>query len=453
MVHSGGTKRRRVCLWKIAILTLGIPIFLFLFSLSELVSYVQASSDRIFPNISIDGVDVSMLTRDEVKLALELDEYDSRAARAEISVTFPDGSVYIITGEEAGLRHDANDIIGMAFVSGRVSRLIPDTFGYLRNLNGDGESYKISYFVDTGMLMDNIAEFVENYNRILDGSEPRFYYDRIVFVAGAGQVHADVSDVFSIVLDGLFESLDSGQPVMRTYALPDSDVNMAQLATIWRDILIRPVSAVYDTETKTVSQDVVGVGFDFLDATHLFVGAESGKTVTVDLIYTYPDVTKEYLESILFRDLIGECTTHIAGTSNRLNNVTLAAQAINGHILEPGEEFSFNRIVGRRTIARGYKVAPAISGGQFVPAIGGGICQVSSTLYSAIKDTDLRVTQRQAHSHPIAYLPRGRDATVSWGSIDFRFVNNTEYPLRIDAAVDGRTLAVNVYGTIESEST
>ena len=448
MVRIGGFTLKRVHLLKIAVLALGIPIFIFLFSLSELVSYVRAAGDRIFPNISIDNVDVSMLTCDEAGVALALDEYDSRAARAEVSVAFPDGTVFTISGEEAGLRHDAREVIGKAYTTWRAPGLIPDAFCYLRNLSGGGESYEVSYFIENGPLMGHIAGFVENYNSILERSGPRFYRDRIVFVAGVGQVRADESDLFDIVIDGLFDSLGSGRPVTRTYTLPGSGADMGQLAVIWRSMLVRPVSAAYDRESKTISRSVVGVGFDLLGATLLFSETESGKPVTIELVYTHPEVTTEYLESILFRDLIGECTTRIAGSSNRLNNITLAAQSINGYVLEPGEEFSFNRIVGRRTVERGYKVAPAINGGQFVPAVGGGICQVSSTLYSAIMDSDLRVTQRRAHSQPISYLPRGRDATVAWGSIDFRFVNNTEQPLRIDAVVNGRTLSVNVYGTI-----
>jgi len=230
--------------------------------------------------------------------------------------------------------------------------------------------------------------------------------------------------------------------------LPESDADKAQLAAIRRRLLAMPLSASYDPETKTISESIVGIDFDYPAAIALLDEAASGKTVSFGIEYEQPKVTQEYLENLLFRDLIGECVTQIAGTENRLNNIVLSSEAIDGIVLEPGEEFSFNQVVGRRTSARGYKSAPAFSGGQVVQAIGGGICQVSSTIYSAIKDSDLRVKERHAHGRPVAYLPRGRDATVSWGTLDFKFVNNTEYPLRVDVDVESRTLTVNVFGTL-----
>ena len=180
----------------------------------------------------------------------------------------------------------------------------------------------------------------------------------------------------------------------------------------------------------------------------LLAGAGSGLSIFIDVEYTQPENAEEFLENLLFRNLIGECVTQIPGTENRLNNIILASASVNGLILEPGEEFSFNRIVGQRTPARGYRSAPAFSNGTTVQAIGGGICQVSSTIYSAIMDSSLQITERHPHGLPVSYIPRGRDATVSWGSLDFRFVNNTDYPLRLDAEVEGRTLTVRAYGTI-----
>jgi len=269
-------------------------------------------------------------------------------------------------------------------------------------------------------------------------------------VKGAGQVSADEDEVYSLALNGLYKSLANGNPVRIGYSLPDAKTDIAELAGIRRGILIEPVSAQYDPVTKTISDSKAGVDFDIDAAIALLDNTKSGKTVTIGLEHTQPEVSRENIENLLFRDLIAQCVTQIPGTANRLNNIVLASEAVNGYILEPGEEFSFNRIVGIRTAERGFKSAPAYSGGEIVQAIGGGICQVSSTIYSAIKDTDIRVTERHPHGRPVAYLPWGRDATVSWGSLDFRFINNTDYPLRIDAVVEGRTLTVQIYGTVIS---
>ena len=161
-----------------------------------------------------------------------------------------------------------------------------------------------------------------------------------------------------------------------------------------------------------------------------------------------PDISREYLESLLFRDKIGEETTRVAGTNDRVTNVRISSETINGLVLMPGDEFSFNNTVGVRHTSRGYRPGGAFVGGEMVTVIGGGICQTSSTLYSAIKDTELLVTERYAHGRPVPYLPRGRDATVFWNRLDFKFINNTDYPLRIDFELEDRSLTAKVYGTI-----
>ena len=130
---------------------------------------------------------------------------------------------------------------------------------------------------------------------------------------------------------------------------------------------------------------------------------------------------------------------------NRTVNLTLATKAINGAVVQPGETFSFNNTVGPRTAARGYKVAIVYSGGKMVYGIGGGICQVSSTLYNTVLNGGFQVVERWQHSLPVSYVPSGKDATVSWGSADFRFKNNKSYAIKIVATASGGTLTVSFY--------
>jgi hypothetical protein len=124
---------------------------------------------------------------------------------------------------------------------------------------------------------------------------------------------------------------------------------------------------------------------------------------------------------------------------------------MNGYVLNPGDVFSFNEVVGQRTAARGYKAAGAYVGGRVVDEIGGGICQASSTLYTGVLHSNLKVVERSNHSFIITYLPLGHDATVSWGGPDFKFENDTPYPVKIEAAVEGLTLTVRLYGTKTDE--
>ncbi len=154
-----------------------------------------------------------------------------------------------------------------------------------------------------------------------------------------------------------------------------------------------------------------------------------------------------------FADTLASKTTTLTDNDNRNNNVSLAAQAINGLVMYPGETFSFNGTVGQRTAGKGYKEAGAFANGQTVYEIGGGICQVSSTLYYCTLLADLKIVARDCHMFPVSYLPLGMDATVSWGGPDFKFRNNTDYPIKLVTYVDGLSLYVAIKGTKANDHT
>ena len=140
-------------------------------------------------------------------------------------------------------------------------------------------------------------------------------------------------------------------------------------------------------------------------------------------------------------------TTRVAGTANRVHNVGLAATYIRGTILAPGEVFSYNKTVGPRTGTRGFREAPILIDNELVPGDGGGVCQVSSTLFNVALLSDLQIVARTNHMRPVAYLPIGRDATVTYGGLDLQFKNTTGHYLMIWASLAGRRLTFTAYGT------
>ena len=148
--------------------------------------------------------------------------------------------------------------------------------------------------------------------------------------------------------------------------------------------------------------------------------------------------------------MLGVCKTNYAASNkNRTTNLILAAGKINGTVLLPGEEFSYNGVVGKRTVEAGYKNAATYSNGQVVDDIGGGICQISSTLYDAAVFANMDITVRRNHQFVTSYLPAGKDATVVWGSQDFKFKNSRKYPVRITATVSGGVATVQIWGVKE----
>lgn len=143
---------------------------------------------------------------------------------------------------------------------------------------------------------------------------------------------------------------------------------------------------------------------------------------------------------------IATVTTNTTANSNRNNNIKIAANALNGAIVQPGQELSFNETVGERTAAKGYKGAAAYNNGLVVDEIGGGVCQVSSTLYNAVLKAGLKTTVRRSHTFEPSYVTPGTDATISWGGPDYKFVNNSSAAIGIRASYASQKMTISIYG-------
>ncbi|MBM0064594.1 VanW family protein [Bacillus gibsonii] len=168
------------------------------------------------------------------------------------------------------------------------------------------------------------------------------------------------------------------------------------------------------------------------------------KRLQLPIYVTEPTVTSEQLEGIDEYEVASFRTYFDSSVEGRTKNIQISADAINQYVLGPGDQFSFNKVVGERTKERGYEEALEIVNKEFVLGIGGGICQTSSTLFNAIDAAGLEVVHRYTHSRDVGYVASGRDATVSWGGPDFVFENSLDHPVMIKAEVNQEELVVNV---------
>lgn len=213
----------------------------------------------------------------------------------------------------------------------------------------------------------------------------------------------------------------------------------------------KPVDAVMDPQTFTVSEEVYGCGFDLEKAAEAVGLADPGETVEITMEAIEPQVTAQALSSVLYRDVLSTYTAVASSNADRNVNLSLACKAINGMILYPGDVFSYNNALGERTTEKGYKAGASYSGNETVYTVGGGICQVSSTVYYCALNADLQIVERYCHSFATGYMPLGMDATVNWGTLDFKFRNNTAYPIRIEASSEGGSVTVSLIGTDERD--
>ncbi len=208
--------------------------------------------------------------------------------------------------------------------------------------------------------------------------------------------------------------------------------------------------AAFDVSARTFlfGDDVPGL---HLDADRLYAsvmdclgrGDYYGE-IAVEPVSVIADVTKTELMNS-FRQ-ISSFTTSTTNDANRNTNIRLSCEAINGVMVGPGETFSFNQATGERSSAKGYKPATAISGGQNIEETGGGVCQTSSTLFNAVARADLEIVTRSPHAWPSKYVEKGMDATVDWPGLDFRFKNQTDWPVYIVASYANRKVTVEIYG-------
>ena len=249
----------------------------------------------------------------------------------------------------------------------------------------------------------------------------------------------------------------TGVRVMPVYTL-----NEAQLHTVLKSFAARinrePVNASGQWDEKAqrlvVTPEVAGARLDIPASTKILrqevlqamnAGASAPSTVTLPYREKIPRIRAAQLEPI-DAVLATYATSYRSSSRNRAKNVEMAAAPIHGYVLLPGDEFSFNNVVGPRTAAAGFLEAPVILHGQLQPGMGGGICQVSTTLYNAALLANMPITKRSHHSLPVAYAPPGLDATVAFGAIDFRFANAMSTPVIIEARAQRRILTVRLLG-------
>lgn len=409
-------------------------------------------TDRILPNVSVAGLDVSGMTVEEAQTALDraMEEYGGQI----IGLVSYDGQLWYIAADKMGY--------GWSFpaeAAGAVGRENFLTGGgvYLTQLLG--REHRISAPRWDCTALDETVDRVEAET---GGSVTEASYqlegDALVMTKGRtgqaidrGQVRDSLWSAVEEAMEQKFGGAEGAVEVENPLMPQETPPQEPDFQAIHGAVAVEPQSAQYDRETGAVTDHVVGVDFDVEALKAAYEQAGEGETFSIPVTLTQPEETKQSLEAKLFRDLLGEGTTNVGGSSSRKHNVKLSAQACNGVILMPGEVFSYNNTTGSRSASKGYLAAPVYSGDASVDEVGGGICQTSSTIYYAVLHTNLKIVERRAHRFNTGYVPEGMDATVYYGQTDFRFENSTDYPIKIvTSSYDQggkRKLNVKIYGT------
>lgn len=228
-------------------------------------------------------------------------------------------------------------------------------------------------------------------------------------------------------------------------ALEPVEPTEIDITSAYEELACEPTEPYY--YSGVVYESTNGYTLDWEAAINQILECTYGQTISIPMTVIPPKRTAAEVEAVLFRDRLSSYSTAHTANSNRTHNLDLACQAINGTVINAGETFSFNSIVGERTSAKGYRAATVYVGNESKEETGGGICQVASTIYDAALYAEMEITSRAAHTFFVTYVPGGLDATIYWGSLDFCFRNSTEFPIRVNASVSGGYVNISIDGT------
>lgn len=409
------------------------------------------SRDTFFPHTTINGVEVGGLTVAEAQSRLEA-EIPQRVCKIYLSGQDgvstegrePDA---VITFAELGLFPESG-YEGMAkapFILQQGKGYLSTALTYLEALLGKDTGYNSSLYWDSQQLDRAISELSSELN--IDPLDMTYQLaDHFLQITTARDGRFVADNELRRTIQNVVQNSSEAEAVVE---LP-VEIRPAETLTARQlhDRLHGEMkNASYDAAAGTIIPEQPGADFDVAAVQKALDGAAPGETLTLDAEIEEPEVTAADLKAVLFRDVLGEAKTHVSGSAGRIGNVKLSAQIINGLVLNSGETFSYNGSVGKRTADRGFKPAPAYVKGETVDEIGGGICQTSSTLYLACLLSNLEITERYAHRYVPAYIAWGMDATVSWGGPDYKFTNNTLYPVKIVTKYEKGYLTVQILGT------
>lgn len=404
------------------------------------------SNGPTFDGVSVAGVDLTGLTEQEAVEAVRQATKDTYTHNSMV-IQVMDTTVEI-TPEQSGAALNVEAAVGaaMQWHTQNGGRGVFDAIPYMA--------------MDTSVVNSTVADLQQSFSApksdayyTLVGTKPSLAHDGVnepcqTLILNTGTPEYDVN------FDGLYAKvLDAYNTNTFRVKLDGTAVapKGLDLDAIYQSLYTAPVDAVLDEDTFEVTYETYGYHFDLEHAKNLLSLSGYGDVIEIPMERISPTVFSESISSMLYRDVLASYSTPHTKDENRNTNLTLACQAINGYIVLPGETFDYNAVVGERTEEKGYKGAGAYENGLTVTTIGGGVCQVSSTIYYCCLVADLNIVSQRAHSYVPSYMPAGTDAAVSWPNLHFRFRNNTNYPIRIEADVSGGYVNISLIGTDEKD--
>lgn len=404
-------------------------------------TFLNIKNTKIISNIFIQTYDVSNLTQEEA--IKKINNIITSQIPEELTLKHNDYETSIST-KELNIQFDTTNAVNNAYKVGRTGNLLQNDLTILQtkfqkkqftlNLTLDIESLKKQLQDISGKLPDKVKEssyYIEGSNLILTKGE-------------TGAV-VDVDKTASEIIEQI-QNLNVKNNTIEI-ATEEKSPSALDIDSIHSELYSEAKDAYFTQNPYSIYPSENGVDFAISIDNAKAMLKEDKDEYSIPLKVLYPSVTTNMLGTEAFPNLLSQySTSYSTKNQKRTTNLRLAANKINGTVLMPGETFSYNKVVGERTIAAGYQEAPIYVSGKVVDGLGGGICQITTTLYNAVVYANLEIVERSNHQFVPSYAPASRDATVVYGSIDFKFKNNRNYPIKILCSVQNGIANFQIYG-------
>lgn len=401
----------------------------------------NANNNNIVSGVYIKNVDVSNLSKNEAKE--KISSYINENLPENIALKHNDYETSIPLSS-LNLSFDIDSAVDSAYSIGKNGNIFQNSFQSIKTMFTH-TNIEPSYSIDIEQLETSLKDIS---SKLPDTVKESGYYiegKNLIITPGSEGNIVNVSQMVSYIKNGLANlTLKNRTLDIATLIEKPSEINIDK---IYEEIYKEPVDAYYTQEPYAVFPSENGMDFAIsLDEAKAMLEEPKDEYV-IPLKILYPNVTTNMIGTEAFPDLLSTYSTkYSTRDKDRTTNLQLAANKINGTVLMPGEIFSYNQVVGERTIAAGYKEAPIYVSGEVVDGLGGGICQITSTLYNAVLYANLGIVSRSNHQFVPSYVTASRDATVVYGAIDFKFKNTRDYPIKITCSVSNGIATFNIYG-------
>lgn len=440
-------KRKKINIKKIGenktlLATIIFIIILVIMIFSVIFAILNINNNNILNGVKIEEIDVSGLSREEAKAKIET-VYNAKKEE-DIILKYNDFET-TISQDILETNYDLDKAVNEAISLGKDGNIITNNYNILFALLG-----KKNIKVDMSINEERIKDEIENIQTNIPGTiiEPDYYVenDKLIITPGQEGIKISVDNLINRIKNTLKTASSNQQyiEIPMDNVWPDK-IDIEKI----HDEIYKEVQDAYLTENPiTIHPEVEGVDFDIEEAKKIL--ENDSEQYEIPLKITKPNVTMEQIGAEAFPNKISFYSTRYdGGDVNRSTNLELACEKINDVIVLPGETFSYNKTLGERSKAAGYKTAKVYENGEVVDGIGGGICQISSTLYNAVLKANLEIVERRNHQFITSYVEEGRDATVAYGVTDFKFKNSRKYAIKIKASASNGVATIEIFGIKE----